>query len=132
MPRRTECRGTHYARDKQSAGAAKAGRENVMPIRKAWYLENSPEVGQAYADFSKACNEKTVLDAKTRELLMTALACAFRCPHCTETHIARALEAGATKREVTEALLIAAMEAAGTQLAWVREVYEKRLGHEED
>lgn len=101
-----------------------------MPIRKAWYLENSPEVGQAYADFNEACKQKTVLEPKTRELLMLALACAFRCPHCTETHIMRALEAGASKREVTEALLIAADEAAGTQLAWLREVYEKRLGPE--
>lgn len=99
-----------------------------MPVRKAWYIENSPEIGGAYADFSKACSEQTVLDAKTRELLMLVLACAFRCPHCTETHIVKALDAGASKREVTEALLIAAMEAAGTQLAWIREVYEKRLG----
>ena len=101
-----------------------------MPIRKSWYLENSPEVGEAYASFSRACSEQTVLDAKTRELLMLVLACAFRCPHCTETHIVKALESGASKREVTEALLIAAMEAAGTQLAWIREVYEKRLGPE--
>ncbi len=98
-----------------------------MPIRKPWYVENSPEVGEAYMGFSRACYEHTVLDPKTKELLMLALACAFRCPHCTETHIVKALEAGASKREVTEALLIAAMEAAGTQLAWIREVYEKRL-----
>jgi AhpD family alkylhydroperoxidase len=85
-----------------------------MPFHKAWYLENSPSIGTAFAQFNQACNHEGVLDNKTRELLMTALACVFRCPHCTESHIVKALEAGATKQEVTEALLIASLEAAGT------------------
>jgi AhpD family alkylhydroperoxidase len=92
-----------------------------------WYVENSPDIGKAFADFSQACNEKGVLDRKTKELLMTALACVFRCQHCTEEHIQRALAAGATKEEITEALLIAAVEGGGTQLAWTRETYLKYL-----
>jgi len=76
-----------------------------MPLQKAWYLENSPEVGEALTNFNRP---------KTRELLMLALACAFRCPNCTETHIVKSLKAGASKREVTKALLTAAVEAAGT------------------
>jgi AhpD family alkylhydroperoxidase len=69
-----------------------------------------------------------VLNTKTRELLMLALASAFRCPHCTEAHIKAAIEAGVTKEEITEALLIAAVEGAGTQLNWAREIYLKYLG----
>lgn len=72
-------------------------------------------------------SEKTVLDAKTRELLMAALACVLRCPYCTEAHIEGALEAGASKQEVSEALLIAALEGAGTQMAWCQDIYAKHL-----
>ena len=92
-----------------------------------WYAIDS-EFGRAFSDFHEAGNKKTVLDPKTRELLMAALACVFRCPHCTESHIKKALEVGATKQEVREALLMAALEGAGTQLAWRGEVFEKYLG----
>ncbi len=93
-----------------------------------WFVQNSPEIGQLFRDFYEGCKSKGVLDRKTKELLMTALACVFRCPHCTEEHIQGALDAGATKEEITEALLIAAVEGAGTQLAWTKETYVKYLG----
>ncbi len=59
---------------------------------------------------------------------MAALACVLRCPHCTEAHVKGALEAGASKQEVSEALLIAALEGAGTQLAWCQDIYVRHLG----
>jgi len=92
-----------------------------------WFVLRSPELGKPFEDFYEACKEKGVLDKKTKELLMLALASVFRCPHCTEEHIQAALDAGATKEEITEALLIAAVEAAGTQLAWKKDVYMKYL-----
>jgi AhpD family alkylhydroperoxidase len=92
-----------------------------------WYVANSPELGKPFEEFYQNCMTKGALDRVTKELLMTALACVFRCPHCTETHIRGALEAGATKEQVTEALLIAAVEGAGTQLAWNKDVFMKYL-----
>ena len=92
-----------------------------------WFILNSPELGKPFADFYESCKSKGVLDKKTKELLMAARACVFRCPHCTEEHVKGALEAGATKEEVTEALLIAAVEGAGTQLAWNKETLMKYL-----
>jgi len=92
-----------------------------------WYVLNSPELGRPFADFYQSVKSQSVLDTKTKELLMVALACVFRCPHCTEEHIVDALKAGATKEEVTEVLLIAAVEGAGTQLAWNKEVFMKHL-----
>ncbi|MFP4380878.1 MAG: carboxymuconolactone decarboxylase family protein [Candidatus Sumerlaeia bacterium] len=96
--------------------------------KQAWYVENSPEIGKAFADFYEAAGSKGVLDKKTKELLMLALACTFRCPHCTKEHIKKALDVGCSKQEVTEALLIAAVEGAGTQLAWTGETYKEFLG----
>ncbi len=98
--------------------------------QKPWYLEQSPDLGSAYLHFRNAIHEKTVLDEKTRELIMLALACVFRCPHCTQDHITGAEKAGASKQEITETLLLTAYEGAGTQLAWKRELYEKYLGAE--
>jgi len=95
-----------------------------------WYVQQSPEVGKAFKEFHDAGVEKGVLDDKTRELLMLALACVFRCPHCTEEHIEKALEVGASKQEVSEALMIASIEGAGTQLYWAKDLYEKHLGEE--
>ena len=55
-------------------------------------------------------------------------------PAFVENNIHRALESGCSKAEVTEALMMAAYEAAGTQLSWVRETSERvprrRLGPE--
>lgn len=96
-----------------------------------WYVAQSPAIGKAFREFYRTCNEEGVLEARTKELLMAALACAFRCPHCTEEHVQRALEAGCSKAEVSEALLIAAVEGAGTQLYWTKDTYEKHLGSEE-
>jgi AhpD family alkylhydroperoxidase len=97
--------------------------EKVTP----WYVLNCPEIGQPFKDFHDAVDKGGVLDRKTRELLMLSLSCAFRCANCTESHIKAAFEAGATKEEINEALLITAFEAAGTQLSWAREIYLKYL-----
>lgn len=93
-----------------------------------WYIKNSPKIGKKWREFHDTIShEESVLDKKTKELLMAALASAFRCNHCTEAHVKGALEAGASKEEVTEALLIAALEGSGTQLYWAKDIFEKYL-----
>lgn len=94
-----------------------------------WYLKKSP-LGAAYQHFSKVARDQTVLDAKTKELIRLAVASVFRCPHCTEHHIKDALAAGATREEISEALLLAALQSAGTQLNWNKELFEKYLGEQ--
>ena len=92
-----------------------------------WFVLNSPELGAPLADFYDCCNDIGVLDKKTKELLMVVLASVFRCSSCFEKHVKGALEAGVTKEEVTEALLIAAGQAAITHVAWQREICLKYL-----
>jgi AhpD family alkylhydroperoxidase len=99
-----------------------------MAKKKPWYVENAPDLGEKFQEFHDACNKGGVLDKKVKELLMTVLACTHRCPHCTNEHIQRALDAGCTKQEVSEALLIAAVEGAGTQLYWAKSTFDKHLG----
>jgi len=100
----------------------------MINVKTPWYTLNSPELGKPLQEFYEACKKQGVLDIKTKELLMLALASVFRCPHCTEEHIKGALDAGASKEEITETLLIAAVEGAGTQLAWDKDVFIKYLG----
>jgi len=98
--------------------------------KKPWYLEQSQTLGSAYLHFRNAIHEKSIIHDKTKELIMLALACVLRCPHCTEDRIKGAMAAGASKQEVAETLLLTAYEGAGTQLAWAYEIYEKYLGGE--
>jgi AhpD family alkylhydroperoxidase len=88
-----------------------------MSDKKPWYLGQSP-LGAAYAHFSNAAKQQSALDFKTKELIRLAVASVFRCQHCTENHIADARAAGATNQEITEAILLSALQAAGTQLNW--------------
>lgn len=100
--------------------------ENIMPERKPWYIGDSP-LGAGYAHFSNTAKQETVLDGKTKELIRLAVASVFRCPHCTEHHAEGALAAGASREEVREAILLSALQAAGTQLNWHKEFFEEKL-----
>ena len=96
-----------------------------------WHVKQSP-LGAAYAHFSNAAKRDTVLDQKTKELIRLAVASVFRCKHCTEHHIKDALEAGASKQEITEAILLSSLQAAGTQLNWNKEFFQDALGETAD
>lgn len=98
-----------------------------MGQEEVWYEKNSA-FGKAFRTFYEAHMKPTVLDEKTKCLLKVALACVLRCRHCTEGNIENALKAGASKDEVREALLMAALEGAGTQLAWNKDFFAKTLG----
>lgn len=99
-----------------------------MGTQKPWYLCQSPLLGSSYLHFKTAVIEKSVLEPKTRELIMVALSSILRSAHGTEEHIKEALAAGATKQEIAETLLVTANEGAGSQLSWQKEMFEKYLG----
>jgi len=60
-------------------------------------------------------------------LIRLAIASVFRCNPCTENHIKDAIAAGATKEEISEALLLASLQSAATQLNWNNELFDKYL-----
>ncbi|MBN1115189.1 MAG: carboxymuconolactone decarboxylase family protein [Oligoflexia bacterium] len=93
-----------------------------------WYLKQSPKLGAALQHFTLTCREKSVIDNKTRELIQMAVASVSRCAHCTESHLKKAIEAGATRQEVAEVLLIASMQRARTELSWHGEFFQAELG----
>ena len=91
-----------------------------------WYLHASP-LGAAYQHYANVARGESVLDRKTKELIRVSVASTLRCPHCTEHHLRDALAAGATKEEIAEAILLSSQQAAGTQLNWAEELFEKYL-----
>jgi len=101
-------------------------KEYIMDKNSPWYIGQS-KLGAGYQHFSNTAKQDTVLDSKTKELIRLAVASVFRCKHCTEHHLQDALAAGASKAEVSEALLLASLQSAGTQLNWNRELFEKYL-----
>lgn len=93
-----------------------------------WFVENTKSMGQEWKNFHDALQEESALDDKTKELVAVSVAEARRCRHCTVSHIKGARKAGASKAEVSEAIMVAALIASGTQLHWMKEEYEELLG----
>ena len=75
-----------------------------------WYVLRSPEVGKPFQEFFAACQKTGVLEGNIPHLLRIAAACAIPCPRHLENRIRDALDAGVSKEEITETLLIAAVE----------------------
>lgn len=87
-----------------------------------WYVLRSPELGKPFQEFYEACETKGVLDNKTKALLMLAVASMSCSQKYSEKYIVSAYNAGASKEEITEALLIAAAENAEKNIAWVDDI----------
>lgn len=98
-----------------------------MAQKKPWFVQASPRVGAAFMQFHTTVTEAHSLDDKTMELIKIAASSVLRCPHCTDLHIEKALEAGASRQEIADTLLIASLQGAGTQLFWNKESFEDYL-----
>ncbi|MGI5217471.1 carboxymuconolactone decarboxylase family protein [Nocardia sp. CA-290969] len=77
--------------------------------------EAAPEMVSAFFGFDKAVFGKNTgnLDLATRELIAVGVAVTTQCPYCIEDHAARAVEAGASKADIAEAVMVAAALRAG-------------------
>jgi AhpD family alkylhydroperoxidase len=97
-----------------------------MATETPWFVHDS-KIGAALQDLKDVSSAPSALDDKTKELIKLVVASVMRCDHCTHSHLKKALAVGVTKRQVTEALLIAAMQTAATQMSWHKEMFEKYL-----
>lgn len=85
---------------------------------------SSPEVVRGYRTLSDAGNKTARLDAKTRELISLAVAVTLRCDGCITTHTSAAIQHGATKDEIVEALGVAIAVNAGAALVYSARVLD--------
>jgi len=91
---------------------------------KAW-----PEGFEALAGFRQKAMAAGAVDAKTKAFIQLALVSQLRCKHCVNNTVAKLKsEFKASDREIAEVMMVGSVAAAGTNLAWAKEVFEEHLG----
>jgi AhpD family alkylhydroperoxidase len=77
-----------------------------------------PDVMKAFTSIAQGALVPQALDTKTKELIALAIAVALRCDDCIAFHVKAALQHGATRDEVTEALGMAIYMGAGPSVMY--------------
>ncbi|MEM5340418.1 carboxymuconolactone decarboxylase family protein [Paraburkholderia azotifigens] len=79
--------------------------------------ELAPESLAAFRAFSSSVFADGALPAKTKQLIAVAVAHVTQCPYCIRGHTKEALKAGASEKEIMEAIWVAAEMRAGAAYA---------------
>jgi AhpD family alkylhydroperoxidase len=83
-----------------------------------------PEVMKGFSSIAQAATKANALDSKTKELIAIAVAVAIRCDDCIAFHAKAALERGASREEVLEALGMAIYMGAGPTVMYASHAIE--------
>lgn len=78
-----------------------------------------PDEIEAFMKFSKLAEKAGTLDAKNKALINIALAISAQCEWCIALHVKGAVDAGATKEEITEAAMQAVLMHGGPALMYM-------------
>lgn len=96
----------------------------------SWFNEKLPETAKAFAKMRESLFKDSALDVKTKELIAVASSTLMRCENCTKAHAERAMQHGANKEQIAEAVGVAMFVASGSQIFW-NDVYEDIIGDSE-
>lgn len=91
------------------------------------FSEETPNVAEAYIKLSAAINNENVLDEKTRSLILIGIFSTTRDPVALRHFIEVAFNAGATKKEIQAAALMAfntGVSSAELSVPLIKEVEE--------
>lgn len=83
-----------------------------------------PDTMKAFSNLHHKSISAGVLDAKTKELIALAIAVNVRCDGCIAFHVNDALDAGATREEILEALSVAILMGGGPAMMYAVEAVE--------
>ncbi|WP_018963191.1 carboxymuconolactone decarboxylase family protein [Coprothermobacter platensis] len=72
-----------------------------------------PDVMKAFGELHHAASKDGALSVKEKELIALGIAVSVRCSHCIVAHMGAALQAGATREEIMEALSVAVLMSGG-------------------
>jgi AhpD family alkylhydroperoxidase len=84
----------------------------------AQFMKLTPDSVRGYQTLSAANAKDSKLGAKVRELISLAVAVTTHCDGCITIHTDKALQAGATREEIAEALGVAMAMNAGSALIY--------------
>ena len=85
---------------------------------------DTPDVMKAFSGLAQAALVPKALDAKTKELIAIGISVALRCDDCIGFHVKAAMEHGATRQEVIEALGMAIYMGAGPSVMYASHAIE--------
>ena len=83
-----------------------------------------PDVMKAFWGLHKATTTVGALDTKTKELIALAISVAVHCDDCIAHHTRDALESGATREEIADALSVAILMGGGTGVVYATHAIE--------
>ena len=86
--------------------------------------QGAPGPMKAFSALHHAAATPGALDFKTKELIALAIGVSLRCNGCIAFHTHDALEAGATREEVMEALGVAVLMGGGPSVIYATHVVE--------
>jgi AhpD family alkylhydroperoxidase len=84
--------------------------------------EQLPNVTNAFHALRDEAAKDDVLSAKTKRLMMVAVAVALRCEPCIRNHVTAAVELGASRAEILEATGTSILMAGGPAVAYISTV----------
>jgi AhpD family alkylhydroperoxidase len=79
--------------------------------------ELAPEAAAAFHDFGAAVFAEGALSTRTKQVIAVAVAHVTQCPYCIRGHTRAALREGASRKELVEAIWVAAEMRAGAAFA---------------
>ncbi len=85
---------------------------------------DTPDVMKAFSGLAQAALAPKALDCKTKELIAIGISVAIRCDDCIAFHVKAAMEQGATRAEVIEALGMAIYMGAGPSVMYASHAIE--------
>ena len=86
-----------------------------------------PDVARALMKLHDEVAKDGALDAKTKELMMVAIAVAIKCEYCLWNHVPMAVKLGASRQEILEATGTAILMSGGPGAAYGSMVVMKIL-----
>lgn len=101
-----------------------AGYRDAMQTRIDEFAALNPDVMQALRSAQGAAARTGHLAPKIHSLIALAVAVTTRCDGCIATHAQKALDAGATREEIAEALGTAIALNAGAALVYSSRVFD--------
>ena len=85
---------------------------------------DTPDVMKAFSNLAQSALALQAFDCKTKELIAVAISVAIRCDDCIGFHVKAALEQGASRAEVAEALGMAIYMGAGPSVMYASHALE--------
>lgn len=95
---------------------------------KLWLERAWPQGAQAFGALREKALGAGEVDAKTKAMIQLACVSMLRCKHCVGGTITKLKnEHRVTDRQIAEIMMVASFAAAGTNLAWAKEVFDEHI-----